>query len=214
MIRLIILDFDGTLADTSGVILRTMRATIEQLGLPFPGEETCRSTIGLPLVEIPKALFANYTAEMGQTYAQTYRRLFLQYNTKDAVTLFPEVEDTLRKLHSRGFTLAIASSRSRTSLHEFIDRFGLDDIISMMVGAEDVVHAKPDAEPVNAILQRLQMSADRTLVVGDARYDIEMGRNAGTSTCAVSYGNGTIDELRTANPDFMIDSFGQLLGIV
>lgn len=214
MTRLIILDFDGTLADTSGVILQTMQATIHALGLDFPGEEACRATIGLPLVEIPKALFNNYTTELGERYAQTYRQLFLKFNTKDAVQLFPEVASTLRELHSRGITLAIASSRSHVSLSEFVDRFQLNELISMMIGAEDVCHAKPNPEPVLTILRELDIPANETLVVGDAQYDIEMGRAAGATTCAVTYGNGTVDSLRLANPDFIIRSFGQITHLV
>ena len=111
--KLVILDFDGTLADTAGVIITTMQATIRELGLPERTDEQCAAMIGLRLVEIPAALYPECTID-GDLYAQTYRRLFHIFNTDDAVKLYPHVLETLNELKSRGFILTIASSRSRS----------------------------------------------------------------------------------------------------
>ena len=83
----------------------------------------------------------------------------------------------------------------------------------MIVAADDVTHAKPDPEPVNKILETLQFQPQEALVVGDAPYDILMGRNAGARTCAVTYGNGKRQELQAARADYLIDRFADLLTI-
>ena len=119
--RIIILDFDGTLADTASVIIQTMQATIRKLGLPARTDEQCSAMIGLRLIEIPPVLFPECDLD-AELYATTYRRLFHIYNTEDAVVLYPGVIDTLTELKKRGFTLTIASSRSHASLAEYIEK--------------------------------------------------------------------------------------------
>lgn len=210
-IKLIILDFDGTLADTAGVIIQTMQATIKELGLPERTDEQCASMIGLRLIEIPEALFPECTIDP-EVYAQTYRRLFRIFNTDDAVNLYPNVMETLCELKKLGATLTIASSRSRASLMDYIRNLHLTDIISYVLGADDVTEGKPYPEAVNRTLKEFGAKPEETIVVGDTVFDIQMGRNAGTRTCGVTYGNGSRESLGEA--DWIIDDFGRLLDIL
>lgn len=208
---MVILDFDGTLADTAAVIIRTMQATISELELPFRTDEQCAAMIGLRLVEIPSVLFPECSIE-GDIYARTYRRLFHEFNTEDAVRIYPNVVDTLKTLMSKGIILTIASSRSHASLSEYVENLGLSSLISYILGADDVDKGKPDPEPVNRTLKRFGISPEETIVVGDTSFDIQMGKNAGTRTCGVTYGNGSRESLSDA--DRIIDDFGKLLNIL
>ena len=208
---MVILDFDGTLADTAAVIIRTMQATISELELPFRTDEQCAAMIGLRLVEIPSVLFPECSIE-GEIYARTYRRLFHEFNTEDAVRIYPNVVDTLKTLMSKGIILTIASSRSHASLAEYVENLGLSSLISYILGADDVDKGKPDPEPVNRTLKRFGISPEETIVVGDTSFDIQMGKNAGTRTCGVTYGNGSRESLSDA--DRIIDDFGKLLNIL
>lgn len=211
MTRIIILDFDGTMGDTAAVIVKTMQATIAELGLPSRTDQECASMIGLRLIEIPQALFPDHDMDC-ELYAQTYRRLFRVYNTEGAVELYPHVLETLTALKEYGYTLAIASSRSHSSLAEYVENLGLSPLISHILGADDVINGKPDPEPVNRILQEFGFKPDEAIVVGDTIFDIQMGRNAGTKTCGVTYGNGTTESL--ADSDWLIDGFSRLKDIV
>ena len=208
---MVILDFDGTLADTAAVIIRTMQATISELGLPSRTDEQCAAMIGLRLVEIPPVLFPECSID-ADLYARTYRRLFHEFNTEDAVKIYPAVAKTLKTLKSKGIILTIASSRSHASLAEYVESLGLSSFISHILGADDVDKGKPDPEPVNRILERFGISPEETMVVGDTSFDIMMGRNAGTRTCGVTYGNGSMESLNDA--DRLIDDFGKLHDII
>ena len=209
--KIIILDFDGTLADTAGVIIRTMQATIKELGLPYRTDQQCAAMIGLRLVEIPPVLFPETELDV-ELYAQTYRRLFKVYNTEGAVELYPNVVETLRELNNRGVVLTIASSRSKASLTDYVVNLGLTDILTYVVGADDVKVGKPDPEPVNMTLAKFGFKPEEAVVVGDTVFDIHMGINAGTRTCGVTYGNGSRESLSEAN--WLIDDFSQLLNII
>ena len=210
-IRIIILDFDGTLGDTAAVIVKTMQATIQELGLPPRTDSECAAMIGLRLIEIPKVLFPDHEMD-GDLYALTYRRLFHEYNTEGAVVLYPNVMETLEELKERGYILTIASSRSHASLAEYVENLGLSPIIGFILGADDVVNGKPDPEPVTRTLEKYGLKPEEALVVGDTVFDIKMGKNAGTRTCGVTYGNGSRESL--ADADLIIDDFCQLLEVL
>lgn len=209
--KLIILDFDGTLADTAGVIITTMQATSRELGLPERTDGQCASMIGLRLVEVPAALYPECTID-ADLYARTYRRLFHNFNTDEAVNLYPHVLETLKELKRRDFILTVASSRSRVSLTDYISKLNLNDTISYVLGAEDVNNGKPDPEPVNRTLQEFSVVPEEAIVIGDTVFDIQMGKNAGAMTCGVTYGNGSRESLKDA--DWIIEDFGHLLDII
>ena len=210
-IRLIIFDFDGTLGDTRRNIITTMQMTARELGLPDRTDGECASKIGLPLDGCFEALYPDESKETILLCTDTYRRIFQENLQTMNPQVFPKVKETLQALKEQGYTLTIASSRWHKSLYELTHDLGIADYISMLVGADDVVKAKPDPEPVLHTLSALDFKAGEALVVGDMNVDILMGRNAGAKTCGVTYGNGTREELEEAGADYIIDSFDELI---
>ncbi len=204
-----IFDFDGTLMDTSSVILSTIKATIKEMGLPDKTEEECRSIIGIRTDEAGRYLYPDLdisNVEFAKVFRANYERLQKDAQEKP----FPGVIETLKSLKKDGYRLAVASSRRLASLNDYLDRLGIKDWLDMIVGADSVTKGKPNPEPVVTILKALNWNADETLVVGDADVDIMMGNAAGCNTCAVTYGNGSIASLKAANPNYMIDDFKKL----
>ena len=212
-IKLIIFDFDGTLADTRQLIVEIMQQTIQALGLPPCTDEQCTSMIGLPLKQAFIELIP-MSDEMGDRCIDTYRQIFNENNASYVIPTFPYVIDTLYRLSAEGYILTIASSRSRKSLLDFVHTMHLEEIFSYILGADDVVHAKPHPEPVLRTLKAFGCSPEEALVVGDMKYDIEMGRRAGTRTCGVTYGNGSPQDLKEAGADYLLDDFKEILSIL
>ncbi|MBQ7349455.1 MAG: HAD-IA family hydrolase [Bacteroides sp.] len=211
--KLIIFDFDGTLADTRQLIVETMQQTIQALELTPCTDEQCASMIGLPLKQAFIELIP-MSDEMGDRCVDTYRRIFNENNALYVIPTFPNVIDTLFRLSAEGYILTIASSRSRKSLLDFVHTMHLEEIFSYILGADDVIHAKPHPEPVLRTLEAFDCSPEEALVVGDMKYDIEMGRRAGTRTCGVTYGNGSPQDLREARADFIVNNFEEILTLI
>ena len=211
--KLIILDFDGTLADTRGLIVKTMQQTLDALGLESRTDDQCAAMIGLPLKQAFTDLLP-MKDEMGEQCVETYRRIFNENNALYVIPTFPNVLETLHHFHEKGYTLTIASSRSNRSLMEFVNDMHLNDVIPYVLGAEDVARAKPHPDPVLQTLDTFGCKAEDALVVGDTWYDIEMGRRAGVRTCGVTYGNGSREELMRAGADFLVDDFRELMEII
>lgn len=211
--KLIIFDFDGTLADTRQLIVKTMQQTIHALELAPRTDDQCASMIGLPLKQAFTDLIP-MSDEMGDRCVDTYRRIFNENNAAYVIPTFQNVIDTLFRLSDEGYILTIASSRSRKSLLDFVHTMHLEEIFPYILGADDVTHAKPHPEPVLRTLEAFGCPPEEALVVGDTKYDIEMGRRAGTRTCGVTYGNGSPQELREADADFMINDFEKILTLL
>ena len=100
--------------------------------------------------------------------------------------------------------MSIASSRSHHSLALLVEDLGLSKYITYLIGADDVVNKKPAVEAVLATLAHFNVKAHETLVVGDTEFDILMGRNAGTHTCGVTYGNGSRESLEAVEEEWIV----------
>ena len=202
-IRLVIFDFDGTLGDSQKLITDTMLATIERLNLPKRSREECARTIGLPLKECFSSIIP-MSNEQAEECAKVYSEIFNVKNVPGVVKAFPGVVETLERLSSQGILMSIASSRSHRTLAKLMDELDLSKYITYLIAADDVVDKKPAAESVLKTLRHFNVEAHETLVVGDAEFDILMGRNAGTHTCGVTYGNGSKESLEAAGAEWIV----------
>ena len=212
-IKLLILDFDGTMADTRDNIVKTFRMALAEEGLPAVSEDACAATIGLTLQKAFPILCPGISEQKAESCVDTYRRIFAENKKILMPRLYPHVMETLARLERNGLEMSIASSRSTKSLIEFGAEMGFDRYIHCMVGAQDVEHTKPEPDAVIKILSDLGYRPGDALVIGDTKYDILMGRGAGTYTCGVTYGIGTRGEIVSSRADFIIDSFDGLCDI-
>lgn len=208
--KLIIFDFDGTLADTRGYIVATMHKTMRQLNLPLRSADECAATIGLPLKGCFQQLYPGIQDAEAELYMATYRRIFDKDRDASSVELFPGVKETLQNLKNKGYLLSIASSRTTRTMVQMLEEKDLVSPFSLFIGVTEVQKAKPHPEPVLKTLEALEVPASEALVVGDMPVDILMGSRAGARTCGVTYGNSTRPELLEAGADYIIDSFSQL----
>ncbi len=213
MKKITIFDFDGTIANTRPNILSTFHRTFDAMALPQCSDHEISATIGLPLVEAFPILCPMDDTK-AELCANTYREIFEIVNQELKVQMFPHVVDTLRQLHAQGIICTIATSRGHESASSFIKSFGLDNIITYIIAAENVKHAKPDPEPVNMTLAHFNINPADAVVVGDTHFDILMGNRAGCKTVGVTYGYGSRESLTNAGADALIDDFAGLVKFV
>lgn len=211
--KTIVLDFDGTLADTRAGIVKTVTATLEAMSLPPVSEDRIVPLIGLPLIETFVRAAGMSDIRQARRAVEVYRDLFEDI-APDMISLFPEVKETLRELHHAGVTITVASSRGRESLLSLERRLGIDQYITLTLGEDDVERKKPAPDMVLRILELTGTSAADTLVVGDTAFDIAMGRDAGCTTCGVTYGNQSREQLLAEGADHVTDRFGTVAEVM
>lgn len=214
MNKLVILDFDGTLADTREIIVRTNQEVQRRMGYPITDEAGIMATVGYPLQECIKIMYPALPDEQLPAWINMYREVFDSMKGSIIPKLFPHVKETLEELVEKGCTLSVASSRGRDSLVHFLQEMRIAPLISYVLSEDDVTLAKPHPEPVLKTLRDLEVAASDAIVVGDMPVDIQMGKGAGVRTCGVSFGNSGRVELLRAGADYVIDDFRELIAIV
>lgn len=204
-------DFDGTLADTTELVMECYRRTMElHLGEVPPAEEWLRG-FGTPL-EVQISRFARSGAErleMVETYRCVQEELAERF-----VQPFGGALETLDALLERGIALAIVTSRHRESTLRGIDLCGLTDRFREIVTPEDVSSPKPHPEPVLKALERLEVTAEEALFVGDSPHDMASGRSAGTATAAALWGPFSREVLEAERPTYLLSHPAEVLDIV
>ena len=180
-------DLDGTIIDSIELILRSYRHTMElhRCNEPPPGDDVWLAGLGTPLW----AQFGQITEDKEEIerMVQTYRTYNLTHH--DAlVKPYEGVVDEIRRIKGVGMRLGVVTSKLRDGAMRGIRISGLDTAFDIVVGCDDVTHAKPHPEPVLKAVEELGVSKHETVFVGDSRHDMECGRAAGVKTAAVLWG--------------------------
>lgn len=210
--KTLILDFDGTLADTKESIIQTMRYVSETLHTTGFDEELIKSLIGLPLKDTFEKAFA-FDEKLIQEATFIYRKHYNEI-VIDTISLFENVKDTLIYFHKKGIHLTVASSKGKEALIKVLKKQNIYDLFSFIGGEEDAKNKKPAPDIVNHIMNTYTYQPHECLVVGDTIFDIEMGQRAHVDTCGVTYGNKAREVLEQQNPTYIINTFQELKEIV
>jgi phosphoglycolate phosphatase len=211
-VNAIVLDFDGTIADTRSLILSCFRAAYERLGLDTPSDRRIASTIGLPLERAFREL-SGLSEDEGTRAAEVYRTVFRSLGAArvEAIVGMPAV---VTRCAEAGYRLAVASSRGHESLQALLPALGLSEYLEVVAGREDAAREKPDPALLFRVAEALGLPPAELLMVGDTRFDLEMGRAAGSATVGVTWGNHSRTELESAGPTAIIDDPAELLALL
>lgn len=211
-IDLLIFDFDGTLMDTRTSILETVRRTLVSMGLPPTNEKNILNMIGLPLEDTFKSS-ANLSGNALKEAVRIYRKLYNDVAI-ECVTPFEGVENFFHRLSKNNLKCTIASSKGKESIVVLLKKFHLDSFFEHIIAEKDVKNKKPAPDMVLKTLSMTNSEASKSLVIGDTKFDLEMGRRAGALTCAARYGYGDNKELENESPNYKIDKFLDISALI
>lgn len=183
MIDTVIFDFDGTLADTNQIVINSFKHIYKIFRKETGNEEYILGTFGEPLELTLKRDFGQFNFEDVITCYRDYQKD--RFN--DEVLLYETVEETLKYLNDRNIKMGIATSRLKVSTIEALEKFDVAKYFGAVLTADDVKNHKPDKEPLVKTMRILGSSSDRTLYVGDSRFDMECAINANTTPVLVGW---------------------------
>ncbi|HTS20219.1 MAG TPA: HAD-IA family hydrolase [Casimicrobiaceae bacterium] len=205
--RLLVFDWDGTLADSTAIIASAIQKACFDLGLPVPAEAAARYVIGLGLADALRHVAPALAAEDYPRLSERYRQHYLARDPE--IPLFGGAREMLDELDARGHLLAIATGKSRVGLARALASQRLEHRFSAS-RCGDEGFPKPHPDMLFALMERCGVEAAETLMIGDTSHDLELARNAGASAVAVSYGAHGADGLAALSPLAMVASIAEL----
>lgn len=204
---LIVFDWDGTLVDSTQLIVDSIRAASADVGLLPPEPSVARSIIGLGLPEALRTLFGPLNETLQQQLTARYRYHYFAQDHE--VPLFHGVDEAIVNLAGQGFMLAVATGKGRNGLNRSLHRSGLQQHF-LATRCVDECCSKPHPQMLLEIMDELGAAPERTLMIGDTSFDLQMAANAGTASIAVTYGAQQLESLLPHGPVAHFDNFTNL----
>jgi phosphoglycolate phosphatase len=182
---LIVFDWDGTLFDSTALIVRCIQNACADVGAPMPSDSDAAYVIGLGLQDalrhvapgLPEARYP----ELGLRYRHHY------FASQHELSLFPGTLEMLQALKARDHRLAVATGKNRRGLDDALAHSQLKGLFDSTRTADETA-SKPDPLMLHELMRELGVEPARTLMVGDTTHDLLLARNAGTPRVAVSFG--------------------------
>lgn len=207
-IEAVLFDIDGTLLDTTDLILRCYEHTISAHKLSHKTREDISVIFGKPLEACYQLLFPNEDiAKLSETH------LSFQEKNLHLSTPFVNARKTLDNLHNRGFKIAGVTTRSKRTSIKSLEVNDIASYFDIVISREDVTNPKPHPESLLKVLKYFNVSPKHAIMVGDTHVDIRAGKNAKTKTIGVTYGplGGNV---REEDPDYVVSDISEIISLI
>ncbi|MDO5058664.1 MAG: HAD-IA family hydrolase [Neisseria sp.] len=210
--KLIIFDWDGTLADSTQPIIATMQHAFRQCGPPEPAAEAVRHLIGRSLPNVVHELAPDLSAAQYSDIVRAYQA-FSHSPQRSKTVLFPQALPCLKTLQKQGYWLAVATGKGRKGLDLAMADTETADIWFATRCADESV-PKPAPDMVLEICERLGVEPKNTVVVGDTTYDLDMAANAKAAAVGVLTGAHKREMLAASPHIALLDDLSKLPDIL
>ena len=194
---MIAFDWDGTLFDSTQIIVRCIQAAVNDVGGTVPTDKAAAYVIGLGLNQALAHAAPDVPQDKYPLLGERYRYHYQLHS--DDLSLFEGVLPLLEALKTRGYLLAVATGKSRHGLDEVLQTSQLKGVFDASRTA-DKTAGKPDPKMLHELMAALGIKPHRTLMVGDTTHDLQMALNAGCPSLGVSYGAHTPDAFAALKP--------------
>lgn len=203
MIKAVLFDLDGTLLDSVPNIMVSFEHTLKEMQIPFD-EHQLRCLIGVPTEGQGRILAGDKKEDFAQIYRDFYRSL-------PHAPLFEGTKDMLEELGKQKLSKALVTSKIAGSAKKNLITLEIEEYFDFLIGADDVTNPKPHPEPLLKALEKLEISNDEAIYVGDSSFDVEAAQAAGVRVVAVSWGARIKEDLWKMNPTVVIDNWSELM---
>lgn len=182
---LLVFDWDGTLFDSTALIVRSIQDACRDLGVAVPGDEQAAYVIGLGLQDALRHAAPGLAPERYPELGLRYRHHY--FARQHEITLFAGVLEMLQALKQRHHWMAVATGKSRRGLDEALSSVQLHGLFDATRTADETA-SKPNPQMLLELMREFGCDPERTLMIGDTTHDLQLAANAGTPSLAVSYG--------------------------
>ena len=204
----VLFDLDGTLIDSGGMILASMKHAVRAvLGRVVPDEQILAAVGGPGLIEQMRALDSSRVDELVRSYREHNEPLHADLRACAGV------DGMLACLHAEGRRLGIVTAKRRATIQLAFDVLPIERYFDAVVGSDDTERHKPHPEPILRALELLEARPDEAAYVGDSPFDVRAAKAAEVGAIAVTWGGiHARQRLEQEDPDAIVDSCEELLG--
>jgi len=211
MMKLVIWDYDGTIARTHDAIVYSLERALSEAALPVqdPAKISALISLGLGLEDTVKQLTDHVNPdEVTTRYRDIYRLEGWRYETP-----FPGLPAAISEIATRGIDQIVLSNKGTEAVEDAMRRFGLSSTLSMIIGADPRLKRKPDPMVFNTVIRDKypDITSQEVVVVGDTEADIKFARNIGAKSCWAAYGYGDKEVCSALEPSIVIQKPEEIL---
>jgi HAD superfamily hydrolase (TIGR01509 family) len=206
-VKAVLADFDMTLVNTFHAVLNSINLFAKEMGVREISDSELLAAIGLPLEESWVRYWGGYEPSWPEHYRNNYKDVEIR-----GFKLFPDTIITLEKIRAKGIKTAVVTNRWMADMA--VKEVGLDPYMDAVVGADQVVKPKPDAEPVLTALKLLGVDKEEAVFAGDSEIDVYSGINAKVDAIAVATGSASKEDLKNAGAKWVVGSLSEILPII
>lgn len=215
-VKAMVFDLDGTLIDSSKGILDSLFKAMDVYGVtPAITRLDSHFFMGKSLPETLDVLMPGAQKELLKKVGDYYVSHYYD-NYMDKAETFEGVAQTIEALNKKGFKMAVATAKHTSCAQAELTSSGIRKFFHEVRGRDEGVPAKPDPKLFFEICQKLGVKPSETIMIGDTDRDVLFGKNAGSYTCAVTYGNWSRKKFIEEKiiPDFFVDRFSEITNLV
>jgi len=212
--EMVLIDLDGTLVDSVPDLAWCVDETMKALDMPTRGEDKVRNWVGngVPRL-IERALIDQLDgvpdAELYAKAEPIFLALYADNYSKRS-RLYPAVIDGLTWLKSQGIKLGCVTNKAEQFTLPILKTMGLYEFFDIVISGDTLPLKKPDPAPLLHGAKFFGVAPQNAMMIGDSISDVKASRAAGFSIVCLSYGYNHGIDIRTANPDAVIDTFAEL----
>jgi len=208
--RVVLFDLDGTVIDSGGIILASMRhASRHVLGREIADEELMDAVGGPGLEAQMRALDPERVDELVTVYRAHNEPLH------EELVPCAGMEEALGRLRAAGCRLGLVTAKRRSTVELAFEHVPLAHLFETIVGGDETERHKPDPEPLLLAAERMGADPAETAYVGDSPFDIRAAKADGMASVAVTWGRiHDRTKLEREEPDAIVDTAEQLLAVL
>jgi phosphoglycolate phosphatase len=212
MTALVVFDVDGTLIDSQANIILAMSDAFERQRLTVPAAQAIRRIVGLSLVEAMEVLLPQADAGQHRALAEDYKTAFHRLRGAGMVDepLYPGAREAVEALADAGMMLGVATGKSDRGLAKCLETHALGHHFITLQTA-DRHPSKPHPSMLQQAMADAGVDPQRTVMIGDTAYDMEMAMNASVRALGVAWGYHDPQELTAAGALQILDDFSQVV---
>lgn len=215
--KVIIFDLDGTLINSAPDLALAVNHMLKMLNRTTFNEDTIHQWVGngaQTLVQRALCGKSEIDTDLDPALSAEALEIFLAFYAKNlciATVTYPDVPSTLEALKNRGYTLAIVTNKPIAFVKPILSGLQIDGMFELYLGGDSLTKKKPDPMPLLHVAEKLSVTVNQCVMVGDSKNDILAAHAAQIQSIGLSYGYNYGEDIGNYNPDIVFDNFSDIL---